>query len=150
MCQTQTQTQTQTQDFFEIYSVEELRKRLDEINSDLKEFKEIMENLRGAFRDVLNFMYYKTVISTETFSKICEKFDSLKHLIFDAIDEWLVNKLQVDTDIEKYERAFNVSYYCDGERQLGVVLLRENDVVKPVVVWTDYKEVGYIEGEKNE
>jgi hypothetical protein len=149
MSQTPSQTPQALKDFFgPVYSIGELKEKLDEINRDLKEFNEIMKSLREAFREILNFMYYKTVISTETFSKICEKFDELEHSILDAIDESIVNKLQLDTDIEKYERAFNVKFYFDDERQLGVVMLKENGTTKPVVIWTDYQTVGYYEGEK--
>jgi hypothetical protein len=110
----------------------------------------MLENLHGAFRDILNFMYYNAIISTETFSKICEKYDELKQAILDAVDESIVNELQLDTDIEKYEKAFNVKFRYDSEKQLGVALVEERGAVRPVVVWTDYNEIGYYEGEKNE
>jgi len=43
-----------------------------------------------------------------------------------------------------------VSFPYETERQLGVALLKDGESVKPVVVWTDYDEIDYSEGEKSE
>ena len=151
MSQAPSQTQTQ-KSFFEapIFTREELEKKLRELSEDLRELREALENLRGAFADVLNFIYYKTIVSTETFVKISEKFDELKQAILDAIDETVVNELGLDVDVDKYEKQYNVKFTYETERLLGVALLKDNESVKPAVIWTDYDEVWYYEGERSE
>jgi len=60
-------------------------------------------------------------------------------------------ELPYDVDIEKFERAFNIKFSYESERTLGVILVEYyDDGVKPVLIWTDYREVGYLEGEKDE
>jgi len=151
MSQAPSQTQT-SETFFDthIYTREELERKLRELSEDLRELREALENLRGAFADVLNFIYYKTIVSTETFVKISEKFDELKQAILDAIDETVVNELGLDVDVDKYEKQYNVKFTYETERLLGVALLKDNESVKPAVIWTDYDEVWYYEGERSE
>jgi glutamine synthetase adenylyltransferase len=149
MSKPQTQTPN-SESFFKapVYTREELEEELKKIREVLREFHRMLENLHDTYRDILNYIYYNTIISTETFHRVCEKFDELEQAILDAIDESVVNELQLDTDIEKYEEQYNVKFRYESERQLGVVLLKENETVKPVVIWTDYKTIDYYEGEK--
>jgi hypothetical protein len=87
-------------------------------------------------------------ISLETVTRFDNAMEELKNIIYDAVDEMIINKLKLDTNVEKYENEFGVRFTYESERQLGVVLLQEGETVKPVVVCTDYKSLWYSEGER--
>jgi hypothetical protein len=133
-----------------IYTREELEEKMRELNNDMRELRETLESIRNAFADIVEFLYYKTIVSTETFVNVSEKFKELEQSILDAVDESIINELELDTDIDKYEREYGVKFSYETEKLLGVVMLKENETVRPVVIWTDYKMVDYYEGEKNE
>jgi predicted nuclease with TOPRIM domain len=130
-----------------VYTREKLERELRELNNDLRELREALENLRHAFAEVLDFIYYKTIVSTETFTKITKKFDELKQAILDAINESIVNKLELDVDIEKYNVKFTT---YESEKPLGVALMQNGETVRPVIVYTDYITINYRKGEESE
>jgi hypothetical protein len=78
------------------------------------------------------------------------KVKELKEYLKDVVDELVIKELKLDVDIDKYEKQYNVKFRYETERQLGVALVKEDNEVKPVVVWTDYSTIGYTEGEKRE
>ena len=153
MSQTQSQTQPQTPKSFlnaPIYTREELKRKLRELNRKIERVREPLVNAVRAISDIHDILYFELCVRDEILEKLRDAEMQLKDAVYDAIDEMIVNELQLDVDIDKYEKQYNVKFSYDAERQLGVALLKENDTVKPVVIWTDYREVWYYEGERNE
>jgi len=147
------QTQSQTpKPFFEapIYTREELEEILRVLSERVKYLAELLERAEKSIREIYYVLYYKSKVDIKIVDKVSEISHELKSSVYDAIDEMIVTELQLDTDIEKYEKQYNVKFPYVSERHLGVVMLKENDAVKPVVIWTDYFVVGYYEGERNE
>jgi hypothetical protein len=148
----QTQTQPKPESFFEAptYTRDELEFKLENLKWKIDY---LTRNFHIAWRNLLEThrkLNETRSISDKTVAKFDHLIEELRDIIRDAIDEMIVNELKLDTDIEKYEEHFNVEFRHGEEHQLGVVLLKEGDRVKPVVVWTDYQEIGYYEGEKSE
>ena len=136
--------------FFEapIYTREELEFKLERLEWKIDY---LLRNFHIAWRNLIETrakLAETHSISTNTVSRFDNAIEELKNIIYDAVDEMVVNELKLDTDIEKYEEQYNVKFKHGEERQLGVALLREGEVVKPVVIYTDYKNLRYCEGER--
>ena len=147
--------ESQTQNpktFFEapVYEKHELEEILRVLNVRVKRLAELLERAVKAVDEIYHVLYYKTNVDIKIVDEISEISIRLKSRVYDAIDELIVSELRLDTDIEKYEREYKVEFPYVSERQLGVALLKENETVKPVVVWTDYSTVDYYEGERSE
>jgi hypothetical protein len=130
-----------------VYTREELEERIRELalraRRVLGEFSSVYERLSRLHAELNRDLS----ISTETLWRLYVLLEDLKSAFYDAVDEMIVSGLGLDVDIEKYERAFGVKFGYGSERQLGVALLREGSELKPVVIWTDYEEIGYYTGE---
>ena len=147
------ESQTQTPKPFlnaPVYEKHELEKILKMLSEKVEYLAELLEKAERSISEIHYILYYKTDVNIKIVDEIAEIGRRLKHAIYDAIDELIINTLQLDTDIEKYERQYNVEFPYVSERHLGVVMLKENETVKPVVIWTTYREVDYYEGERNE
>jgi molecular chaperone DnaK (HSP70) len=111
----------------------------------------LLRNFLVAYRNLLETRSKLNecgAISTETIAKFDNAIEELKTIIYDAVDEMIVNELKLDTDVEKYEKLFGARFAHESERQLGVALLQEGEAVKPVVICTNYKSLWYTEGER--
>jgi hypothetical protein len=133
-----------------IYTEEELNKKLDTLHDKMLR---IIEPYSVAYRrllDMLAAMDAMLSISRDALHMVDHAIVDLENAVKDAIDEMIVNELQLDTDIDKYEKQYNVCFGYTEERLLGVVMLRAGGITYPVVIWTDYKRIGFLAGEKNE
>ena len=147
--------ESQTQNpktFFEapVYTREELEEILRVLSERVKRLAELLERAVKAVDEIYHILYYKTNVDIKIVDEISEISIRLKSRVYDAIDEMIITELQLDTDVGKYKRAYGVEFPYESERQLGVALVREGGEVKPVVVWTDYKSIGFYEGERSE
>jgi hypothetical protein len=133
-----------------IYTREELKRKLRELNRRVERVREPLVNAVRAISDIYDILYFELCIRDEILEKLRDAEMQLKDAVYDAIDELVTNELRLDPDIEKYEKEYGVKFTYESERQLGVVILKENETVKPVVIWTDYREVWYYEGERSE
>ena len=131
-----------------VYTREELDSELEKLVLRIKHMLEDFNESSARLSRVEYELNRDLSVSTRTVSRFHEILEELRSALQDAIDEMVVNRLRLDTDIEKYERAFNVKFDYESERQLGVALLREGGELKPVVVWTDYSRIGYYEGKR--
>jgi len=133
-----------------IYTKEELEEKIDILNGRVGE---IMEWYREAYKilnDMYRALYEELGTNTSTVRIVDDAIFNLDYAVKNAIDKIIINVLELDTDIEKYEKQYNVEFPYETERLLGIVMLKEGEAVKPVVIWTDYRDVGYVEGEKRE
>jgi predicted Zn-dependent protease len=147
MSQTPSQTQT-PKDFFTVYTRKELERKLEELNEKLEPVLNAMHSILSLLDDIYSYLYQKNIATLEELDKLRNAQQNLKSLIEDTVDAIVVRELRLDVDIEKYEKRYNVSFPYETERQLGVALVKDKDTVKPVVVYTDYDEIGYYEGEE--
>jgi len=145
MSQTQSQTPKAP-----VYERHELEKMLRKLSEKVGYLAELLERAERSIRDIHYVLYYKTDVSAKILDEIVGLFYKLRDRIYDAIDELVVRELQLDVDVDKYEEQYNVKFGYGDERLLGVALVVEGGKVKPVVIWTDYSEVGYYEGERSE
>ena len=153
MSQTQSQTQPQTPKSFlnaPVYEKHELEEMLRVLSERVKHLAELLEKAERSIREIHYTLYYKTNVDIGIVDEIAEIGHRLKSRVYDAIDEMIIESLKLDVDIGKYKRAYGVEFPYESERQLGVALVREGGEVRPVVVWTNYSEVDYYEGERNE
>jgi hypothetical protein len=151
MSQTPSQTQTPTQrDFFEapIYTREELESKLRELSERVKHIDELLKKAKSILDEIYYAVFRELSTNLVVAHNIVAVTDEVEKAVRDAVDEIIVQRLQLDTDFEKYEKEFGVTFPYETERQLGVALVRENGKVKPVVIWTDYITLGYSEGER--
>ena len=130
-----------------IYTREELERKLRELNTIVRNIAERFKIAEAHLNTVADSLW--STLSYAHYAKFEDKIRDLEDALRDSIDELIIGELQLDTDIEKYEKEYNVKFPYESERQLGVVILKENETVKPVVIWTDYEVVGYYEGEPN-
>jgi TolA-binding protein len=141
---------TQTQTFkAPIYTIEELEERLKKLSREVEHLSDLWLTARIPLDRIHTILYKKTSVSDSKSSQVDELISELREAIHNAIEEMIINELQLDTDIEKYEREYNVKFTYETERLLGVVMIKDNDTIKPVAIWTDYREIWYYEGEKN-
>jgi hypothetical protein len=126
----------------------------EELDSALRELALRIERILGDFSEAcarLSRVRYELErdlsVSAGAVGRLNRAVEELRSTLQDAVDEMIVSRLRLDTDIEKYEGAFGVKFRCRPERQLGVVLVRDGETVRPVVIWSDYVRVGYCEGE---
>jgi len=145
-----TQTQTPTQrDFFEIYTREELERKLRKLNEKLRFVFERLELIRKLM-EIPSYLYYELSVDIDVAEGVGRRISHVADEIYDIIDTIIVRELGLDTDIEKYEELYNIKFSYETEKQLGVVLLKENESAKPIVIYTDYSRVWYTEGERYE
>jgi hypothetical protein len=133
-----------------IYTREELEEKLRELSERVKHIGELLRKAKSALDEVYYAVFRELSTNLVVAHNIIEAGDEVEKAVRDAVDEIIVQRLQLDTDIDKYEKEFGVTFPYEAERQLGVALVREDSEVKPVVIWTDYKTVDYYEGEKSE
>jgi hypothetical protein len=130
-----------------VYTREELETKLRRLNEKLSTVFRKLELFRELV-EIPSDLYYSLLVDIDTAEYIGRKICHLVDEIYDLIDAIIVRALNLDVDIDKYERQYNVKFTYETERQLGVALVKEDDKVRPVVVWTDYETIGYYEGEK--
>jgi hypothetical protein len=80
-----------------------------------------------------------TGIGTDIVARFNSLIEELRVIVHDAVDELVVNELGLDVDVEKYEEKYGVRLKCEAGRQLGVVLVKEDSRVEPVVICINYK-----------
>ena len=138
----------ETPQAFEI-SRYDLELRLLGLNEKLKELREQYERVFSELvklGDTLNKLGAR-----ETSLKLIDIIMEFKDIFYDGVGEMVVNRLGLDVNIEKYERQYGVRFARDESKKLiGATLMRDSDTdtVKPVVVYIDYEEIWYSEGEK--
>jgi FtsZ-binding cell division protein ZapB len=144
--------QSKPESFFEapVYTREELGEKLKQLSERVKHIGELLEKAKSTLDEIYYVVFKELSTNLVVAHNIIEVGDEVEKAVRDAVDEIIIQRLQLDIDIEKYEKRYNVSFPYETERQLGVALIRENSTVKPVVIWTNYKEIGYYEGEKDE
>ena len=134
----------------QVYEKHELEKMLRKLSEKVGYLAELLERAERSIREIHYVLYFKTDVNVKTIDEIAELFRELRDRIYDAVDEMIVRELQLDVDIDKYEKQYNVKFGYTEERLLGVALVAEGGKVKPVAVWTDYEVVGYYEGDRSE
>jgi hypothetical protein len=139
MSQAQTQAPAQ-------YSREQLDREIKRLSREVKRIDRLLKRAIEPVSHIQRLMYGKASVSVEKPDEISKIVKKLVRTVFDAIDEMVINELQLDTNFERY----SIKPQLDGKQWLGVALLRENNTVKPVVIWTDYENVGYYEVKKIE
>jgi len=144
------QTPQTPRDFFTVYTRKELERKLKELNEKLEYVFTTMHSILSLLDDIYSYLYKKNLTTHEELDNLHNAQQNLKSLIEDTVDAIVVRELQLDVDIEKYEEHFNVKFTHGDEHQLGVALVKDNSEIKPVVIWTDYDEVWYSEGESSE
>jgi hypothetical protein len=145
--QTPSQNPTQEEFFARLYTRKELEKKLEELNERLELVFSGMHSILSLLDDFHSYLYHKNLATNDELNKLYNAQQELKALMRDIIDAIIIRELRLDTDIEKYEKRYNVKFPYETERQLGVALVHDGGTVKPVVIWTDYDEVSYYEGE---
>jgi hypothetical protein len=130
------------------YTKEELEARINHLN---KVILEIIQSMEMAQKHLYNLekRIAKELPLSESFEyshKIYMESMRIQEIVNDALDTLIDKTLYPDPDVEKYEKQYNVDLNCGDERVYGVVLLRENDRVKPVVIWRNYSIVNYWRG----
>jgi hypothetical protein len=135
MSQVQTQTpKTQAP----IYTRYKLELKLLWLNNKLKELREKCWQLIKDFVDVNNTLL--ELRAESAFRKMVEAMAEAMKACRD--DEIVVEYLGLDTNVEKYGVELNHT-----GRLLGVVLMEDDEVVKPVAIWTNNDEVWYSDGD---
>jgi hypothetical protein len=129
-----------------IYTKDELDGKIKRLKKEITELNTLWSNTRKLLDTIYVLLCKKMGINANSVQKINELIYEFRDAIYDVIDELVVSELELDTDIEKYEKQYNVAFSYDTERLLGVVMLKEDDTTRPVVVWTDYKSIGYWRG----
>jgi hypothetical protein len=131
-----------------VYTKDELDAKIKRLKKEITELNTLWSNTRKLLDMIYVLLCRKIGINANSVQKINELIYEFRDAIYDVIDELVVSELELDTDIEKYEKQYNVAFSYDTERLLGVVMLKEDDTTRPVVVWTDYKSIGYWRGVK--
>jgi hypothetical protein len=133
------------------YDKEELEARVNRLNKVILDIVQSMEIALKQLYEVEEKIARELPLpeSFEYSHKLYMEELNVKEIIEDAIDTLVEKTLYPDPDVEKYERQYNVDFGYGDERVYGVVLLRENDKVKPVVIWRDYSIINYYEGVKH-
>jgi hypothetical protein len=165
MCQNQSQTPT-LQDFFAytyICERELLERKIRELNEKLKTVSELYRRAVELLKKM--FELFGDSVTYLELDKLKRAIRDLGEIFSEAVENMIYYKIPYSRDTEKFEKAFNVKFVDLqselGAKILGVVLVKENDKVEPVAIFVDYvmptvgymegeREVGYIEGEKNE
>jgi hypothetical protein len=125
-----------------------LKYKLRKINNKLREIREHYDKAIESINKMLSiFQHYVSYIE---YGKLVDAKEDLEEAFMDAIDKLVYYEIPYDADVEKFEKVFNVKFTYETERLLGVILVEDKGTVRPVAIWTDYNEVGYIEGEKSE
>jgi len=130
------------------YTKEELETRINRLNKivldiiqsmeiALKQLYEVEKKIAKELPPLESFEYSHKLYMEEL---------SIEEIINDALDTLIDKTLYPDPDIKKYEEQYSIDFGYDSERVHGVVLLRENDKVKPVIIWRDYSIINYYAG----
>jgi hypothetical protein len=123
-----------------IYTREELEEKLRRLNEKLRHIAEKMREVSRLLDEV------KRIIRGEVCWTIADKLysaiDDLEAIVKNAIEDMAFHEIAFDDAEGPYDI---LEFY---QKPLGVVMLKENDVVKPVVIWTNYEIVWYSEGEE--
>jgi hypothetical protein len=130
------------------YTKEEFEAKINMLNRAILEIIQSMEMSLRHLYDVEKKIAGELPLS-ESFEyahMIYNESLVIQEIVDDALDVLVVKTLHPDPDVEKYEEQYNIDLDCGEERVYGVVLLRENDKVKPVVIWRNYSIVSYWRG----
>lgn len=132
------------------YTKEELEARINHLN---KVILEIIQSMEMALKHLYEVekKIAKELPPLESFEyshKLYMESINIQEIVNDALDTLIDKTLYPDPDVEKYEREYGVDLNCGETRIYGVVLLKENDKVKPVVIWRNYSIVNYWRGVK--
>jgi hypothetical protein len=148
MSQTRTQTPSKLESFFEapIYTREELEEKLRRLNEKLERITGKLREFEGALDEIFAMFVCEQAISMGTVWRMFKWRLSIENVVQDAVAELIVKELQLDVATGKYEKLYGVKFTHETERIVGVVLLKENETLKPAVIWTNYEIVGYYEG----
>jgi hypothetical protein len=133
-----------------IYTRKELEMRLYHLERRLEPILKLANDIKLSIDALLGHLLQKRLVTGDELARLQELQRELMEFIYDLIDAIIVRALDLDVDIDKYEKQYRIKFYEDGEHFIGVAMLKENDVVKPVVIWTDYEIVWYSEGERDE
>jgi hypothetical protein len=132
-----------------IYTRGELEERLQDVNEKAKVVVKRLKMAVGMLRHIPSYLYLNTKVDLDVLEDISYRIGHLENAVLNALDELVISELKLDTDIGKYEREFNIKFMYDKQNvmPLGVVMLKEKDRVKPVVVWINYSKpiIGYSE-----
>jgi hypothetical protein len=120
----------------QIYTEKELEYKLEGLRWKITY---LMRSFNVAYTSLLETRYKlnEMPVSDDIVRKLDELITELRDTVHDAIDELVAEELGVDVDVEKY--SVKPSY--ETEHVIGVVLVKEGDELKPVIIYTDYKEV---------
>lgn len=133
-----------------VYSKEELEEKLSRLRLRVNHLRDLAETIVGALGEAERWLekYLEPRRAVEYCTKLYNESNYIEQLIYDAVDELVQSELKADPDVEKYEEQYGVDFGYGEERVIGVVMLKEGEAVKPVVIWTDYRELGYWRGTK--
>jgi argonaute-like protein implicated in RNA metabolism and viral defense len=131
-----------------IYTRKELEMRLYHLERRLEPVLKLANDIKLSTDALLGHLLQKRLATSDELTKLQELQRELMEFIYDLIDAIIVRALDLDVDIDKYERQYRIKFYEDGEHFIGVALVKEGETLKPVVVWTDYEIVWYSEGEE--
>ena len=138
----------ETPQAFEI-SRYDLELRLLWLNEKLKELRELYDKIFKSLAKLIDML--EEMRAEEAKKRLINIVLEFWRIPYDAVYEVARNRLGLDVDIEKYERQYGVRFARDESKKLiGATLMRDSDTntVKPVVVYIDYEEIWYSEGEK--
>jgi len=145
MSQTPSQTQT-PESFLHVYTREELENRLRELNEKVRRVYELWSEALRLLNKVVREI--RGEVCWTITEKLYRAVNEIRDAVKDAIEDMAFHKI-VFEDIEKFDiNPYDfLEFY---EKPLGVVLLKENESAKPIVIYTDYSRVWYTEGERYE
>jgi Mg2+ and Co2+ transporter CorA len=133
-----------------IYTREELETKLKHLEIKLERVFKLAEDIRRSVDALWWHLYQERLATGDELRKLDELQRELVDFIYDLVDAIIARELKLDVDIDKYEKQYGIKFYEGDEHFVGVALVKENNEVKPVVVWTDYLTVGYTEGEREQ
>jgi hypothetical protein len=121
-----------------IYSREDLKREIARLEEKMSHILELWEDAsRGLFR-LWRYLSYSEG-DLDIVNELYDRARDLETLVYDIVDTVITRELGLDVDLDKY----NVKY--ETERVLGVVLVRDGDSTKPIVIYTNYKKIDYYE-----
>jgi hypothetical protein len=126
------------------YKLNKVNKLLEQVNREYQTAKRALDNIE---RIMSRYVFY---YFPRTYIKLVESLRDLEDAYKDNVEKLIHYEIPYDPDVEKFEKAFGVKFKHGDERLLGVILLEKKGNVRPLAIWTNYKEVGYLEGEKSE
>jgi hypothetical protein len=114
---------------------------MSKINLDLREIGERSSEVVNSLESLIEMIKKDERIREKTKEWIESIESDLHDAIAELIIEIVVRELKPDVDISKYgiESAGGI------RKIIGVVMVKENESIKPVAIWTDYNRVWYSE-----